>query len=119
MSTPAVGLLYLGTDHLLEVPGRTAGGDKQALTNGLTGAALTGATVQATLLDSDRNEVAGETWPVTLEEDAEFPGRYLTVLSADVEITAQQDLICRVIADAGDGLQRTWYLPLVAAEGGF
>lgn len=101
-------VLYLATDHVLEVP---------VLTNGLTGATVTGATVTATLLDGADLPVTGQTWPLLLQEDAAVPGRYLGTLSAALAVTDRQRLKAVVVADAGAGLKRTWYMPVVALAG--
>ena len=103
-----VGHLLADTDHVIEIP---------ALSNGLTDAVITGATVTVTVLDSDGAEVSGQSWPTAMSEDD--PGQYYATLSADMSVTVGATYTAKIIADAGTGLKRTWYLPMLCVEGGF
>lgn len=101
--------LYLGTDHVVEIP---------QLTNGLTGGIVIAAGVEVTLRDeSSGTAVDGQTWPLICAEDSEVPGRYYGTLSAAVDITKSQRLEAVVVATAGAGLTRTWYIPVIARAG--
>jgi hypothetical protein len=103
-----VGYLLADTDHVIEIP---------ALSNGLTDEVVAGATVTVTVLDSDGAEVSGQSWPTAMAEDD--PGQYYATLSAAMDVTVGATYKAKVIADAGTGLKRTWYLPLLCVEGGF
>lgn len=97
--------LYLGTDHVLELP---------QLTNGLTGAVVTGANVTVTLYDAFGSTVSGQDWPLVLVESSNPPGRYYGTLSAELVIKERENLIAKVVANAGVGLKRTWVTPIKA-----
>lgn len=118
-TTATVGVIYDGTTHYIEVPRRTAGGDRQALTNGVTGDTITGATVTVTLLSSAGAEVSGETWPLSLIEDSGFPGRYVGILTSDISVSAGDTVTAVVVVVSADNLTRTWRLPLRVIDGGF
>lgn len=47
---------------------------------------VTDAEVSATLLDADGEEIAGQTWPVTLDYVADSEGDYTASLSADLDV---------------------------------
>lgn len=105
MSLPLV--ILLDTDHVLEIP---------SLTNGVTGETISGATVTATLTTAGGEEVAGETWPISLNEDPAVDGCYRGILPDSLVLVHGQRLYATVIATSGS-LTRTWTLPLVARVG--
>jgi hypothetical protein len=99
-------LLALST-NILEIP---------FLADGQTGSAVSGATVVATILDAAGVQVAGQTWPVTLDEDPVTSGRYSAVLEPDLEVTAGDELSAIVTATAGPTI-RTFVLAILVDDG--
>ena len=99
-------LLALST-NVLELP---------LLADGKTGVAVTGATVVATLLDAAGAQVAGQTWPVTLDEDADTAGRYSAVLEPNLTVVAGDRLSAVVTATAGPTV-RTFVLQILVEDG--
>lgn len=100
--------LLLDTDNVLEIP---------ALTNALSGEAVSGAVVEVTLLNEAGDDVAGQGWPATFAEDGLVDGHYTCVLNAALALTENQPVTIVVVADAGAGLKRTWYVSAVARRG--
>lgn len=72
----------------------------QSLTNSVTSAPDTGATVAVTIMDSDGVEVAGETWPKALSHVS--AGTYRAILSEDIAIIPGQRYTL-VFTAAGSG----------------
>lgn len=60
----------------------------QTMTNAVSGAAVTTATVAVTVLDGDGVEITGETWPKSMPHVA--TGTYRATLSEDINITPGQ-----------------------------
>lgn len=85
--------LYIGNTMVLEVTGVKFDGETEYLND---------ATVEATIKDSNHHEVAGQTWPLTLDYVADSDGNYKGTLSSglellerksyDVELTITKDL---------------------------
>lgn len=89
--------LYVGNDMVITVAGLT----DQA------GAAVTSATVEATLFESDAaTEVTGITWPVTLSHDGS--GTYSGVMDKAAAVTLGAIYWLRVDAVAGSADARWW-----------
>lgn len=65
------------------------------------GAYINTATVTATLLDSDGEEVEGVTWPVTLEYVEESDGKYQGILDDAIELVDKE--IYTLVVDSVDG----------------
>ena len=101
-------VIYIDTDNVLEI---------EELTNGLTGAAITDATVSVTLLDSDGAEIAGESWPVTMSYIVGTTAAYRATLTDSLTLTDRQEVTAHIVADAGDGLHREWQKPFTAVIG--
>lgn len=81
------------------------------LTDGITGEAVTDATVTATLIDtSTKTFVSGSTWPVALAHVAE--GTYRGVAPFAVAVADKGKYTCRIIANA-TGVQRRWDIPVL------
>lgn len=59
------------------------------------------AAVEVTLLDANGDEVAGQTWPVTLDYVAASDGRYVGNLSESLELTEQAEgiLLISIVSD--------------------
>lgn len=100
-----VNIVYTGNDTVLEVKG---------LKNEVTGAFLNSATVTATLVDDDGNQVAGETWPKTLEYVADSDGIYRATLPYTLSLAAGGRYEANISVNAGAGLRASWSLPVVA-----
>jgi len=79
--------LYVGNTTILEL---------QELTNSVAGSAVTTATVTATLTDAAGDEVAGQTWPVTLSHVS--AGTYRATLENDLTLTANRAYIATIDA---------------------
>jgi len=71
----------------------------------IDGDPVTNATVEATMLDRDGNEVAGTSWPVALTHDT--AGNYYVTLDADLDIKAHKRYIIEITATSGL-LQSFW-----------
>jgi hypothetical protein len=91
------------TAHILELTG---------LTSSITGQLVSDATVSVTIVDAHGQEVAGETWPLTVSPVRGAPGTYRATLSASLAINPRQSVDAVVVADAGTGLKRTWHVTL-------
>lgn len=100
-----VNIVYTGNDTVLEVKG---------LKNEVTGAFLNSATVTATLVDDDGNQVAGETWPKTLEYVSGSDGIYRATLPYTMSLAAGGRYEANISVNAGAGLRAAWSLPVVA-----
>ena len=74
------------------------------------------ADVSVTVITAAGVEVAGETWPVTMEpaEDSPSKGDYVAVLSEEIEFEANKSYIAVVDVDAGPGRVGRWEVPFTA-----
>ena len=100
-----VNILYTSNDTVLEVRG---------LKNEVTGAFLNAATVTATLVDSDGDEVAGETWPKTLDYVSSSDGVYRATLPYTLSLASGGRYTAQISVNAGSGLRASFALPCVA-----
>jgi hypothetical protein len=100
MST--LNLWYVGSSMVVEL---------QGLQDTLTETPVTTALVQATLLDTNGNVVAGESWPLTLAHVS--AGTYRGVASYVVSVKEKARYTCRVTAAIG-GIHRRWDIPVTA-----
>jgi hypothetical protein len=99
--------LYVGTDLLLQVSGLKDQDDN----------AVTGATVEATVFESDAStEVSGVTWPVTLSDDG--GGDYSAVLE-DTMALDNGRLYWIKVEITGSGADDTRWESFVAERRGF
>jgi len=97
--------LYIGNTTILEL---------QDLTNSVSGAVITTATVVATLTDSKGVEVVGQTWPVTLAHIA--TGTYRATLENDLTLTANRAYTATIDATlAGVGVGH-WVKTAIAIQ---
>lgn len=62
------------------------------------------AVVEATLTDTDGNDVTGENWPVTLDYISNSNGEYSYILPATIEITENELYYMTVVATSGDNV---------------
>ena len=98
--------LYVGADMVLSVEGLA---DQD-------GNAVTGATVNATVLESDAStEVTGVTWPVTLGDDG--GGDYSGVIDDAVEITVGELYWIRIDISGGGADDQRWQREVAQRRG--
>jgi len=91
--------LYAGTNtHIIEV---------KDLTLQPSGDLVTGATVEARVLDESGSVVAGTSDPITLVEDSAVEGRYEGKISAEASIQAFKWHTVEISADTGT-VQAEW-----------
>lgn len=95
--------IYLDNDHVVHL---TALKDDD-------GVVVTGATVEARVLDRTKVAVDGITWPVTLTHTGD--GNYEGVLDAAIEIEDRALYYLEVTVSYA-GLDATWRVPHVSAE---
>lgn len=89
--------LFIGNDHLVTLSGLK---DQD-------GAAITSATVQATLYERDRStEVAGVTWPLALTHVAD--GAYEAQLPESVGVLLNRTYALKVAASVGEANYESW-----------
>lgn len=100
-----VNILYTTNDTVIEVKG---------LKNEVTGAFLNAATVTATLVDSDGDQVAGETWPKSLEYVYGSDGIYRATLPYTMGLTSGGRYTAQISVNGGSGLRASFALPCVA-----
>lgn len=100
-----VNVIYTGNDTVIEVKG---------LKNEVTGAFLNSATVTATLVDAEGDQVAGETWPKTLAYVASSDGIYRATLPYTMSLAAGGRYVAQISVNAGSGLRASFSLPVVA-----
>ena len=101
--------MYVGpNDNLLTAVG---------LQNEVSGAYLNSATVTVTLVDADGTEVAGETWPLTMDYVAASDGNYRATLTDTLSalLSSGVDLVAQITANGGAGLNGYWEIPILTA----
>lgn len=72
------------------------------------------ALVTAELLDSDGNQVLGETWPLTLSYEAGSDGNYSGTVSADLVVSNGDILDANIVAVNGAD-RGAWGIPVEVA----
>lgn len=99
--------LLIGNDTIFEV---------DRLKDELTGSFKNAATVTVTLVDADGAQVAGDTWPKTLDYVTGSSGVYRATLpyTLDLEENARYD--AQVSVNAGAGLRAAWTVECVARK---
>lgn len=101
-------LIYVANTNVIELHG---------LKNAISGEFINDAMVSVTICVSDGGvpgaEVAGQTWPTTMDYVAASNGLYRALLEADVELTAKSKYIAVINADAGVNLDAHWEFPFV------
>lgn len=100
--------LFIDNDNLIKLTG---------LRDAANGLYLNGASVSLTLVDAvSEAEVAGQTWPTTMEHVTDSDGDYQCTLEYDLVVLPGQSLIAKVVANAGDGLRLSLRVPVVACH---
>lgn len=97
--------IYLDNSNVLEL---------RSLTNSVTNAADTGATVAVTLLDASGAEVAGQTWPVSMSHVS--GGTYRVTLSSTIQLISGHVYTARVDAVGSGGEVGEWNCMLLAVD---
>ena len=95
-------VIYRANTNVVEVP---------SLTNGLTDALVTGATVTCTIVDAAGDAVAGASgfsWPISLAASTGATGTYYGVLPHTLTLSANTVYYAQISADAGVNLQGYW-----------
>ena len=98
--------LYVGNDNLLEVTG---------LKNQAEDTYLNAATVTVTLIDptASPQEVAGETWPLSLAYVSGSDGDYRATLADTLSLSRSTKYVAQISADGGTGLKAYWEVEAV------
>lgn len=97
--------LYLDNSNVIEL---------RDLTNSVTGAADTGASVQVTITDASGIELSGETWPVLMAHA--FAGTYRATLSSSINLVAGRYYRAVVEATGSGSEVGKWTCNVVAAS---
>lgn len=99
-------VVYISNDNLITLSGlkdASEGGDY-----------INNAIVEVTLLDSDGNEVAGQSWPATMSYVSGSDGIYEGILEDGLSLSVDDELTARVTVDAGSDSLAQWDVPAVA-----
>ena len=90
----------------------------EALTNAKDNSLISDATVTATVLDGQGNEVSGISWPITLYPVDGSAGKYIGDIGASIDLTEDADYKLQVSVEApgADGLQALWTINLTAVN---
>lgn len=98
-------IIYLGNTSIIEL---------QSLTNSVTDAAITNATVTARIVDNTGASVSGQTWPLTLTHVS--AGTYRGTIENDIGISLDKIYTAIIDADvSGVGAAR-WEVPVTTAD---
>lgn len=111
-----VQIVLRGNDNVIEL---------DELKNEVAGTFLNAATVTVTVVDSGGTQVAGQTWPLTMNYVSGSDGKYRGTIedvavfnlfspSGAVSKTQGFNYIAKVTADGGTGLKGFWEIPLQA-----
>lgn len=96
--------IYLDSDMTIEVAN---------LRNKLTGSLVTGATVEADVLDEDGNDVTGAGNPIALAEVSGYEGLYRGSIPDTADLSLADGGTIVITADDGAGVNRKWTLEYV------
>ena len=91
--------VFVANSNLLELTG---------LRSEVEDAFIDDASVTVTIYDAADEEVAGETWPLTMDYTSGSDGDYSAIISEDVEFTAGATYYAHIEADGGDGRVGHW-----------
>ena len=98
-------VLLIANDQVIDVIG---------LQDAVTGQYLNEKTVVVTITDKNGNQVAGQSWPTTLEYVPASNGDYRGNLSNDMVLVRTRQYFVTIDADAGGGLVANWRWPVDA-----
>lgn len=99
--------IYAGNDALIEVKG---------LTDRSTGDYVNDATVNVTLLDAARVEVAGQIWPLAMTYVEGTNAVYRATLLASLPVASGARYTAVIDADGGLGLLAQWEIDVVCRK---
>jgi hypothetical protein len=97
--------LYIDNNAVAELKG---------LTNSVTGAIDTGATVNVTILDQSGTAVSGATWPVAMAHAS--GGTYRATLSSSLALIHGRKYTALVNATGSGGEVGEWNCPVIALD---
>lgn len=100
-----VNILFTGNDTVLEVKG---------LKNEVTGDFLNAASVTATMVDAEGDQVAGDVWPKSLVYVTGSDGTYRATLPYTMNLVAGGRYVAQISVNGGAGLRASFSLPCVA-----
>lgn len=100
-------ILFFGNDNLIELRG---------LKNEVAGTYLNAATVTVTLKDSDGDNVAGASWPMTMSYVASSNGIYRATLPSTLSVVEDGRYTAVVAVNGGAGLVARWDLPCLCRD---
>jgi hypothetical protein len=95
--------LYLDNSNVIEL---------RSLTNSVTDAVDTGATVTVTVKDASGNEIAGQVWPAAMSHVS--AGLYRATLEDDISITPDRRYTVLVEATGSGGEIGAWSCQVIA-----
>jgi len=95
--------LYPGNNNVVEL---------KALTNSTTGVADESASVGATVLNAEGDEVVGQVWPAAMTHVSD--GTYRATLEADIELVVGDNYTVLVEATGSGGETGEWRIPVKA-----
>ena len=98
---------YINSDNVISVTG---------LINVIDSTYQNTATVEVTLQDANGNEVAGDTWPLTMNYVSASNGIYRATL-IDTLTLVEGNYIAVITANAGAGQYRTFYVDIEYIKG--
>jgi hypothetical protein len=91
---------YVDNTNLVELKGLKSATEESFIND---------AVVTLTVLDSDGEEVAGQTWPVVMEAvGTDGEGDYQAVIEHDAELVAGQEYTAVIEANAGENRRGQW-----------
>lgn len=96
-------VIYIDNSNVVEL---------RSLTNSITSAVDTGATVSVTIVDSTGTAISGETWPVSMSHASS--GTYRATLSSSLSLTANRAYRGVVTATGSGGEVGKWNCPIRA-----
>lgn len=94
--------------------GNTSSVQLNKLKSGVTGEYVNDAGVTMTLKDSEGNEVAGESWPVSLQYVTDSNGNYVGAFSHSIAVTDGEVYTAELQAVLSDGSRAFWTEPVTA-----
>ena len=97
--------LYLDNSNVIEL---------RSLTNSVTGAVDTGATVNVTIVDSAGTEVTGQSWPVAMGHAS--AGTYRATLDAAIKLIAGRKYTAIVNATGTGAEVGEWNCSVIAMD---
>lgn len=99
-------IYYIDNDNMILLEG---------LTDAANGSFMNGASASVTIVDAaTEEEIAGQTWPATMDYVSGSDGNYRATLEYDLDVSEGQTLMAFVIVDSGPGLRLSLRKPVLA-----